>query len=137
MRFVPALAIAVTALALYVSSGVLDQIVTPEGPVRVALLPPVQALLGFVVVGLLGLLWLERRSVPRGTGTAVRPQLAPLVLPALGLAMLLVPYLPVVPDFVPAVQVLAGPASYVVWLAVTAQFAWTLWQGRFIRADWL
>ena len=137
MRFVPALAIAVTALALYVSSGVLDQIVTPDGPVRVALLPPVQALLGFVVVGLLGLLWLERRTVPRGTATAVRPQLAPLVLPALGLALLLVPYLPVVPDFVPAVQVLAGPASYVVWLAVTAQFAWTLWQGRFIRADWL
>jgi len=61
MSAVSVVAIAVTAVALYVTRGVLDQLVTPDGVVRVALLPPWQALPGFVAVGLLAYMWLARR----------------------------------------------------------------------------
>ena len=137
MRFVPVLAVVVTAMALYVSGGILDQILTPDGLVRVALLPPWQALGGFAATGALGLLWLNRRTVPRGTATttAMRPSLGPLLLPCFGLLLLVLPYLPVLPDVLPAVQLLAGPIRYVVWLVVGSQLIWSLWQARILRAD--
>jgi len=137
MRFAPALAVLVTGLALYVTRGVLDQVVTEHGAVRVALLPPWQALAGFTTIAALGLLWLDRRTTPRGTTTAVRPALGPLVLPALGLLVLLLPYAPVLPDRLPTLQMLAGPLRAVVWLAVIGQLLWVLWQSRLLRADWL
>ena len=137
MRFVPALAVLVTAVALYVSSGVLDQIVTPSGLVRVALLPPWQTLLGFAGVGVLGLSWLHHQARPRGTRATVRPPLGGLVLPAFALLLLVLPYLPVLPDVVPAVQVLAGPVRLVIWVIVIAQLVWTLWQARLVRANWI
>ena len=137
MRFVPVMAVLTTGLALYVSGGVLDQIVTADGLVRVAMLPPWVTLLGFFALGGLGLLWLDRRAVPRGTATAVRPPLAPLLLPLLGLLILTLPYLPVLPDVFPALQVLAGPARGVVWTVVLTQWLWTLGQARIVRADWL
>src|SRR5687767_16033565 len=110
MRFAPVLAVLVTGLALYFSRGVLDQVLTANGPVRVALLPPCVALAAFVGLAALGLLWHDRRAVPRGTATAVRPPLGPLVLPVFGLLLLLLPYLPVLPDALPALQMFAGPA---------------------------
>ena len=54
-----------------------------------------------------------------------------------GLLLLLLPYLPLLPDALPALQMLAGPARGVVWLAVATQFVWVLWQVRLVRADWL
>jgi hypothetical protein len=137
MRFIPALAVVATALALYVSAGVLDQVETPRGLVRAALLPPWQSLLGFAGMGALALLWLHRRAIPRGTATAVRTPLGALVLPAFALLLLVLPYLPVIPDRFPALQILAGPVRLVVWLVVATQLGWTLWQSRVIRADWL
>ena len=86
-----ALAVLVTGLALYVSRGVLDQVLTAEGTMRVALLPSPLALLGFLAVGGLALLLLDHRTLPRGTATAVQPRLGPLVLPAFGLATLVIP----------------------------------------------
>jgi hypothetical protein len=105
--------------------------------VRVALLPPWVSLVGFLALGALGLLWLDRRAVPRGTATAVRPPLGPLLLPLLGLLILTLHYLPLLPDVFPALQVLAGPVRGVVWLVVLAQWLWTLGQARIVRADWL
>ncbi len=137
MRFVPALAVLVTGLALYVSRGVLDQILTASGVVRVALLPPVQALGGFVALAALGLLWLDRRSVPRGSATNVRPKLGPLLLPLFGLLILLLPYLPFLSDIFPALQMIAGPLRGVIWLAVVMQLVWVFRQVRLLRADWL
>ena len=137
MRFVPALVVLVVGLALYVTRGVLDQILTGEGLIRVALLPPVQALGGFVALAALGLLWLDRRAVPRASATQVRPALGPLVLPLFGLLVLLLPYLPWLPDAVPAVQIIAGPLRAIVWLAVVMQFVWVLCQVRLLHADWL
>jgi hypothetical protein len=137
MRFVPAWAVVSTGLALFVSAGVQDQVVTPDGLVRVAMLPPWVALVGFLAVGALGLLWLDRKALPRGTAPAVRLPLGLLLLPLLGLFVLTLPYLPVLPDVFPALQLLAGPVRGVVWLVVLAQWVWTLSQARIIRADWL
>ena len=131
------LAVIVTALALYVSRGVLDQVLTSHGAMRVALLPSPLALLGFTAVGALGLLLLSHRTLPRGTATAVQPRIGPLILPVFGLSILLFPYLPWVPDLVPALQMIAGPARPVIWLAIVAQIVWVLWQVRLLRADWL
>ncbi len=137
MAFVPVLAVLLTAVALYLSRGVLDQLVTPAGLVRVALLPPWQSVAAFAGVGLLGWLWLDRRAVPRASATAVHPAIAPLLMPLFGLLLLVIPYLPWLPDQVPALQILAGPARVVVWLVVAAQLVWVLWQQRFVTADWL
>jgi hypothetical protein len=130
-------AVLVTGLALYVSRGVLDQVLTAHGAMRVALLPSPLALLGFLVVGGLALLLLDYRTLPRGTATAVRPRIGPLVVPAFGFAILLIPYLPWVADAVPALQMIAGPGRAVIWAAIVAQLVWVLWQARLIRADWL
>ncbi|HXG90728.1 MAG TPA: hypothetical protein VNJ02_20605, partial [Vicinamibacterales bacterium] len=132
-----AVAVLITGLAIYVSRGVLDEIITGAGAVRVAMLPPWPALGAFLAIGALGLLWLDRRAVPRGTATAVRPPLGPLVLPLFGLLLLILPYLPVLPDRMPALQMLAGPLRGVVWLVVLTQFAWVLWQARLVRAEWV
>ena len=58
-------------------------------------------------------------------------------MPLFGLLLLVIPYLPWLPDQVPALQILAGPARVVVWLVVAAQLVWVLWQQRFVTADWL
>ena len=137
MRFAPVLAVLITALALYFSRAVLDQILTADGPVRVALLPAWPALAGFALMSALGLLWLDRRTVPRRTASAARPPLGSLVLPLFGLGLLLVPYLPVLPDRLPALQMLAGPVRAVIWLVIGFQLIWVLWQSRLVRADWL
>ncbi len=133
MRLTPALAVLTTGLALYLSRGVLDQTAAPEGLVRVALLPPWQALAGFVGLGALGLLWLDRIAPPRSAPSTVA--LAPFVLPLFGLLSLVVPYLPVVPDQLPALQMLAGPLRGVIWLAVVAQLISVLWHSRIIRVN--
>ena len=131
---VPMAACAVTGLALYVTRGVLDQTVTANGVVRFAMLPPWQALLGFTCLAGLLLVGIDHLNAPRGTTTAKRPQLRELVLPLFALIVLLLPYLPVLPDRWPALQALAGPLGALVWLAVAALQVWVLWQSRLITA---
>ena len=133
----PVIAGAITGAALYVSRGVLDQTVTTAGVVRFALLPPWQALLGFVCLAALVLVGIDHLNTPRGTTTACRPRLGELVLPLLSLVILIVPFLPVVPDRWPVLQILAGPLGAVVWLSVAGLQGWTLWQSRLITPAWL
>jgi hypothetical protein len=130
----PTAACAITGLALYVTRGVLDQAVTPSGVLRFAMLPPWQALLGFICLAGLVLLTIDHLNAPKGTSTAKRPQLRELVLPMFALAVLLLPYLPVLPDRWPAFQALAGPLGSIVWLCVMALQVWVLWQSRLITA---
>jgi hypothetical protein len=137
MRFAPVVAVLVTAAALYVSRGVLDQVVTETGPVRVALLPPWQALVGFLGLAALGLLVLDRRAAPLATARTPRSSLAFLILPALGLTALLLPYLPFAADVFPALHMLAGPVRGIVWLVVAMQLLWVMWQSRLFTADWM
>lgn len=137
MTAVSALAVLVTALALYVTRGVLDVIATPEGMVRVALLPPWPSLGGFVVVGALALVCLDRRPQLRQACTAIGAPLAAVALPLFGLAVLVLPYLPVLADLVPGLQMLAGPARWIVWAAIAIQIAWVLHNTGLVRADWM
>jgi hypothetical protein len=128
-------AVLVTGVALYLSRGVLDHVVTSAGVRRVALLPPWQALVGSLVLAALGLLWLHHLAVPRGTSTAVRPPLALLTLPSLAFPLLWLPYLPVVADAIPVLRVLAGPLVPIAWMVVLAQLAWVWWSARVIHVD--
>jgi hypothetical protein len=128
----PMAACAITGLALYVTRGVLDQTVTASGVVRFAMLPPWQALVGFVCLAALVLVVFDYLNAPRGTTTANRPRLRDLVLPLFALVVLLLPYLPVLPDWWPALQALAGPLGALVWLSVAALQVWVLWQARLI-----
>jgi len=130
----PMAACAITGLALYVTRGVLDQTVTGDAVVRFAMLPPWQALLGFLCLAGLLLVGIDHLNGPRGTTTVDRPRIGELVLPLFALAVLLLPYLPVVPDQLPALQALAGPLGAIVWLSVAALQVWVLWQSRLITA---
>ena len=127
-------ACAITGLALYVTRGVLDQTVTANGVVRFAMLPPWQALVGFICLAALVLVGIDHLNAPRGTTTGKRPRLRELVLPLFALIVLLLPYLPVLPDRWPALQALAGPLGAIVWLSVAALQVWVLWQSRLITA---
>ena len=128
-------ACAITGLALYVTRGVLDQAVTADGIVRFAMLPPWQALVGFICLGGLLLVGIDRLNAPRGTTTGrTRLRLGELVLPLFSLIVLLVPYTPILPDRWPVLQALAGPLGAIVWLAVAALQLWTLWQSRLLTA---
>src|ERR1044072_5925155 len=131
----PAAACLITGLALYVTRGVLDQTVTASGVVRFAMLPPWQALLGFICLAAMLLLAIDHLNAPTGTTTQrTRPRLGELVLPLFALLVLLFPYLPFVPDRLPALQTLAGPLGAIVWLSVAALQVWVLWQSRLITA---
>src|SRR5688572_28774504 len=130
----PMAACAITGLALYVTRGVLDQTVTAGGVVRFAMLPPWQALAGFLCLGGLLLLVIDQLNAPTGTTTLRRPRLGELVLPLFSLVVLLLPFAPVIPDRWPALQALAGPLGALVWLVVAALQVWTLWQYRLITA---
>jgi hypothetical protein len=132
--FWPMAACAITGLALYLTRGVLDQTVTATGVVRFAMLPPWQALVGFTCLAGLVLLAIDHLNAPRGTSTAKRPRLRDLVLPMFALGVLLLPFLPVLPDRWPALQALAGPLGAIVWLCVIALQVWVLWQSRSITA---
>jgi hypothetical protein len=131
----PTAACAITGLALYVTRGVLDQTVTANGIVRFAMLPPWQALAGFVCLGGLLLVGIDHLNRPRGTTTATRrPRLGDLVAPLVSLIVLLLPYTPFLPDRWPVLQALAGPLGAIVWLAVASLQVWTLWQSRLLTA---
>jgi hypothetical protein len=130
----PVAACIITGLALYVTRGVLDQAVTPAGIVRFAMLPPWQALLGFLCLAAMALVAIDHLNAPRGTTTERRPRLGELVLPLLALSILLLPYLPVLPDRLPALQTLAGPLGAIVWLSVAGLQLWVLWQSRLVTA---
>ncbi|MGE0040064.1 MAG: hypothetical protein AB7H88_12170 [Vicinamibacterales bacterium] len=130
---VPALACLVTGGALYLSRGVLDFGLGPDGPVRLALLPPLISFLGFVVLAGIGLLWLDHLNRPRGTTTGRRPGLASLVLPTFALAVMALPFLPWVPDRWGLLTLPAGPAGGLVWLLVLTSLLWAAWHSRLWR----
>lgn len=137
--FLVAAACAASGVALYFSRGVLDRVLTADGSVRLALLPPWQALPGFVIAAVLAV-WLlsrwlhavspgagaENSPAPPRSGTAV----SALVMPLFALLALTLPYLPWLPERLPVLQMLAGPVKYLVWLLVVTQVLWAAWQLR-------
>lgn len=132
-----AAACGVAGAALYASRGVIDQIVTPNGVRRLALLPPWLSMLAFVCLAALVLLGIARLNRPRSTTMGRRPRLGDLSLPLFGLAALVVPFVPVLPDRWQVLQALAGPLRDIVWLVVVAQMVWVLWQARLVTPRWI
>jgi hypothetical protein len=126
--FVPALAALVAGAALYCTQGVIDALELQGAVVRVAFLPGWPAFLASIaaaamVVATLG--WTNRKR--RGGDPR---HLADLVLPLFASGVLTLPYLPLLPDWLPALQALAGPLAYIVWLVVIGLQFWALRPAR-------
>lgn len=135
-RLGPLVACLVAGAALYVGRGVLDVILVEGRAVRLALLPPWESLLGFTLLGGVVLVLIDRLNrAARGPGP--RPLLWSLVQPTLALSVLLLPFLPVLPDWWPVLQALAGPMGAIVWMSVGGLLGWVWWQHRLVSAAWL
>lgn len=107
---------ATAGVAMWVSLGALDLTATAAGSERVAMLPPLVLLpvsIGLALVA--GWAVLLRAGFERPTDA---------LLPLYGLWLLVLPYLPWLPDALPVLRVFAGPGRYLVWLIVTAQVIW-------------
>ena len=104
----------VAAVGLWLSRASFDLAGTAEYPIRVAMLPSMPELAGFVVLCALmvtALGWLLDWN----------PAIADVATPLFGLGLLALPYLPWLPDWFPALRLLAGPARWVVWVIVMGQ----------------
>ncbi len=120
--------------AFWASLGSLD--ITSDGTgrvVRVAMLPgPAQlaACIGLAI--LLGfVLRLRLPSPERPAGGSLGPHDQPSVsgdpsLPLYALAVLILPFLPWLPDHLPVLRVFAGPGRLLVWLVVASQVTWSV-----------
>jgi len=111
----------VAGLALWFSRGALDLVDAGGGPVRVAMLPGWPAMLGLMALAvLLCFLFVTcvrvRRDVERQT-----------FVPLFAAALLALPYVPWLPDRLPVLQVLAGPARLWLWAIICVQVVVIAW----------
>jgi hypothetical protein len=121
----PLIVATIAGVMAWLTRASFDVAGTTEAPVRVAMLPSLAELMGLVVLALLtvtGIAWaLRSRQKPDAPfWNAARDA----VLPLLALALLILPYLPWLADWVPAVQLLAGPGRFILWVVVTGQLIW-------------
>ncbi|MGD9905867.1 MAG: hypothetical protein AB7U83_20530 [Vicinamibacterales bacterium] len=114
----------VVGAAAWASRAVLDEVVIDDLPRRVALVPGWQPFVAFALVALLVLASVARMARRRRAAEAAPLVVADLALPLFGLILVLLPYAPGLPDWWPALQVLAGPAKWIVWAVVLAQVGW-------------
>ena len=108
---------ATAGVALWVSLGSLDVASTPAGAARIAMLPSLLLLPAAVALALAAG-WVTRPRTPLQRSTDA-------VLPLYALWVLVLPYLPWLPDWLPILRVFAGPACYLVWLVVIVQVVWS------------
>ncbi|HUP38605.1 MAG TPA: hypothetical protein VM115_00685 [Vicinamibacterales bacterium] len=113
---------AVTAgVALWLSRASFDVAGTTLSPVRVAMLPSLAELMGFVALALLVAAGMA--SMIRGSRAFWAPATDAL-LPLFALSLLIVPYLPWLADWIPALRLFAGPARILIWFVVVGQVLW-------------
>ena len=119
--------------AFWVSLGSLD--VTADGArvVRVAMLPGFAQLAACVALALavgaaLGARLTDGpRAVPGAAGAAPkRAASGDSFVPLYALSVLILPYLPWLPDWLPVLRVFAGPGRLLVWFVVASQVAWSV-----------
>ena len=121
------LAGASVAAAGWASRAALDEVVIAGTRQRLALVPSWHVVVAFLALAALGLLGLARLAARARRRDRDSAGVGTLVLPVFGLLALVVPYLPVVPDWWPALQMLAGPGRWIVWAVIAGQMAWVLW----------
>jgi hypothetical protein len=135
---VPAAAVITGGLALYFTHSVLDLVLIGDRAVRVAFVPGWPVVVSFLGMAALAVVWLTRQTRPRTlTSLPVASPIGDLVLPVFSLILVVLPYTPLLPDWLPAVQLAAGPLKWMVWLTTAGLLAWTCLQTRMVRADWL
>ena len=112
--------------ALWLSRTVLDRPGSPAGP-RVALFPSLPELLGLIILSAIGLTLLqslvEHLVARRRPGAALS---ASDLLPLGFLGLLALPYFPYLPDRLPLLITLAGPARWWVWAIALVGAAWAV-----------
>lgn len=130
------LACVAVGAATWVSRALLDTVPAVAGRMRLALLPSWPVFLAGLLLAALAVLaagtYLARRAATPPPGQRA-VGVSDLVAPAFALLLLLVPYLPVLPDRWPLVQVLAGPFRWVVWAGVAGQLTWLALRLRDLR----
>ena len=111
----------IAAVALWLSRASFDVAGTTTAPIRVAMLPSLAELFGFIVLALLvvaGMASLVRRR------DAFWEPMTDALLPLFALSLLAVPYLPWLADWMPALRLFAGPAKILLWVVVIGQVLW-------------
>ena len=118
---VPITAATIAGVALWLSRASFDVAGTTAAPVRVAMLPSFAELLGFVALALL--IATGMASLVRTSRTFWEPATDAL-LPLFALSLLVLPYLPWIADWIPALRLFAGPGRIVMWIVVLGQVLW-------------
>lgn len=112
---------AAAGLGLWATLGSIDRIQAPSGLVRVAMLPAPAALLASVAAG--ALLFVLSRFLLSRVGLRERAD-APLTVLAAA-SLLVLPYLPWLPDVAPGLMLLAGPGALLAWGILGALAIWS------------
>jgi hypothetical protein len=119
--------------AFWVSLGSLDVTASGARVVRVAMLPNLAQLGACLALALAigAVLHVRISEPPRAVpGFAARKtdrgQTGDSFVPLYALSVLLFPYLPWLPDWVPVVRAFAGPGRLLVWLIVVSQVTWSV-----------
>ena len=118
---VPIGAAAVTGVALWLSRASFDVAGATHAPIRVAMLPSLAELVGFVALALLIVAGLAASI--RGSRGFWDPA-SDVLLPLFSLSLLIVPYLPWLADWIPALRLFAGPGRILIWVVVAGQVLW-------------
>jgi hypothetical protein len=119
-------AASVAGLALWLSRASFDVVGTADASQRVAMLPALTELAGLLVLAFL-VTGAVASLLPRsGEHARSSDQVIDVFMPVFALALLAAPYLPWLPDRLPALRLLAGPGRALLWVVVLGQLAWLL-----------
>src|SRR5688500_3906040 len=124
VRFlIPLSAATIAGVALWLSRASFDVAGTTAVPIRVAMLPSFAELVGLVVMALLLAAGIASVLHRRRDESFWEPA-ADVLLPLFALLLLVLPYLPWIADWIPAVRLLAGPGRFVIWVVAIGQVLW-------------
>ena len=111
----------ITGIALWVSRASFDMAGTTAAPIRVAMLPSFAELMGLITLSLLVAAGMA--SLVHKDGSFWAP-VTDALRPLFGLSVLILPYLPWLADWIPALRLLAGPGRILIWVVVLGQVLW-------------
>jgi len=134
---------ALTGLAVWLTCGSFDLLFINKNVIRAAMLPPwwtlpaaivAAFLVLFAIVGVTAIAGARRIAAahePARRIASLDPRrVIDVILPCALLGLLALPYLPWLPDALPVLWLLAGPARYLVWIVV----AWLVARGVWLLA---